>query len=57
MSIEMVAREEIKARADKLMAEQRAKDRAEQALQNLKTRGYEDSKNIAIVLEYIMNRL
>jgi len=30
---------------------------AQQAITELKTRGYEDGKNIAVVLEYIMEKL
>ena len=31
--------------------------KAERAINDLKCRGYEDAKNIAIVLEYIMEKL
>lgn len=30
---------------------------AQQAINNLKSRGYEDAKNIAVVLEYIMEKI
>lgn len=53
----MVSHAEIKAKADAKAAEERARERAMAAVNELKARGTEDSKNIAIALEFIIKRI
>lgn len=53
----LFSEEQIKARVEQRVNEERARDRALAAINELKTRGTEDSKNIAIALEFIIKRI